>query len=73
VRRRLPPVYELRIRRVDMDSKPALGAHSVPALGHAASPDLRAEVLGTLLIFLFTLMVTAGVALCAHVMVRAVG
>ena len=56
-----------------MDSKPALGAHSVPALGHAASPDLRAEVLGTLLIFLFTLMVTAGGALCAHVMVRAVG
>jgi len=37
------------------------------------TPDLRAEVLGTLLLFLFAILVTAGVALCANLVVHAVG
>ena len=46
-----------------------------PAASPTPAPllDLRAEVRGTLLLFLLTLAVTGGVALLANVLVRGVG
>jgi hypothetical protein len=71
VRRRLLARMSFpRPRRVDMDSNAAPGmTGSQP--GPPGSPDLRTEVLGTLLLFLLAVSVTAGVALCAHFLVRA--
>lgn len=36
-------------------------------------PDLRTEVVGTVVLFVLTVLVTAGVALVAHLLVGAVG
>ncbi|MEP6462188.1 MAG: hypothetical protein ABJC62_01960 [Frankiaceae bacterium] len=44
-----------------------------PPPGPPGIPDLRTEVLGTVLLFVLTVIVTAGVALCAHVLVGAFG
>lgn len=54
-----------------MDNNAASSARSSP--GPSGLPDLRTEVVGTLLLFSLTATVTAGVALCAHLMARAFG
>ena len=41
--------------------------------GPPGSPDLRTEVLRTVLLFMLTVLVTAGVAVCAHLVVGAFG
>ncbi len=57
-----------------MDTTPAPTSPTAPAPPVLPiEPDLRAEVRGTLLLFLLTVLVTAGVALCANLVVSAVG
>lgn len=55
-----------------MDSNVTPGTAQAPA-GPPSVPDLRTEVIGTVLLFALTVMVTAGVALCAHVLAQIFG
>ncbi len=50
-------------------SPPTAGSPSAPG----TIPDLRTEVIGTVLLFMLTVLVTAGVALGAHFLVHTFG
>lgn len=57
-----------------MDSNAVASPGTAASPPHpAATPDLRTEVLGTVLLFVLTVMVTAGVALGAHFLVHTLG